>query len=64
MTRVDLSAIWVCADCHTCFAFETDMRDHMQKTNHTQISMINLDSYNSKTLSHSQNDIDWQVQNK
>jgi len=64
MTRVDLSAIWVCVDCHTCFAFETDMLDHRQETSHAQISMIDLNSYNNKNLSQLQSDLDWQVQNK
>jgi hypothetical protein len=60
----DMNVIWCCATCHKCFTFEIDMLDHKRIAGHTNISKVDL--YNDDKIidSDSENELDWQKQNR
>jgi hypothetical protein len=49
---------------HKCFTFENDMLDHKRIEGHTEISKVDLGSYNKKVDSESENELGWQMQNR
>ena len=40
----DLKNIWICRDCHSSFAFVSDLDDHKKETMHKKIMRIDLET--------------------